>query len=314
MSGNIGLGVGGEFDAIRSLLQRWGPLAQGIGDDAAVLDVPRDERLVVTTDAAVERVHFRREWMTPEQIGWRAVAAAASDLAAMGAMPLGIVFALGIPSTWRTGIGALADGLGAACEAFAIPIVGGNLSAAGELSIVSTVVGSAPAPVARGGARPGDVVYVTGQLGGPGAALTALYGGTEPAPAHLERVLRPSPRLAEGRWLADRGARAMIDISDGLAADLGHLAAASAVRIVVSVDDVPVMSGVDPVAALGSGEEYELACALPADAQIDVNAFERAFGLSLTRIGRAEPGAAEVVLDREGTRVAPPRGHDHFSS
>ena len=308
------MGEGGEFDAIRLLLDRWGPRASGIGDDAAVLDVPLGERLVVTTDAAIEHVHFRREWMTSAQIAWRAVAAAASDVAAMGAFPLGIVFALGIPSAWRGELGALADGLGDACEQFGLPIIGGNLSAAGELSIVSTVMGRAAAPVPRSGARAGDVVYVTGRLGGPGAALAALLGGTEPIAAHRDRVVRPVPRIAEGRWLAQQGVRAMIDISDGLAADLGHLAAASSARIVVEVERVPLMPEVDPLAALRSGEEYELACVAPEKAAVDSGSFQRIFGLPLTRIGRVESGGTEVVLLHEGARVAPPRGHDHFSS
>lgn len=312
---NTAMGPGGEFDAIRALLDRWGPRARGIGDDAAVLDVPRGERLVVTTDAAIEYVHFQREWATPGEIGWRAVAAAASDIAAMGASPLGILFAIAVPVPWRDELGALGDGLGDACEQFGIPIVGGNLSDGGELSITSTVLGSAVAPVPRSGARVGDIVYVTGRLGGPRAALEALLAGREPAAAHRDRALRPVPRLAAGRWLAEHGARAMIDISDGLSADLAHLALASAARIVVEVDRVPLVPGVSALDALHSGEEYELACAVPADAAIDAEAFERELGLPLTRIGRVEAsGDGAIVLLQDGARVAPPAGHDHFSS
>lgn len=309
----MAMGAGREFDAIRELIAVWGERARGIGDDAAVLDAADGERIVVTTDAAVEGVHFRRDWMTPAEIGWRAAVAAASDLAAMGARPLGIVIAIGLPLRWRGELAALAGGIGAACERFGIPIVGGNLSAAGELSITCTVIGGAAKPVPRNGARPGDAVYVTGRLGGPLAALKALERGESPGTSVRERLVHPSPRIDEARWLAERGTHAMIDISDGLAADAGHLAAASEVRVVIQTERIPVFGGVDPLDAARGGEEYELLVSAP---ELDEGAeaqFERRFGIPLTRIGSVEAGPAEMVLLRGGVRVASPPGHDHLS-
>ena len=309
----MAMGAGREFDAIRELLGVWGERARGIGDDAAVLDAANGERIVVTTDAAVEGVHFRRDWMTPAEIGWRAAAAAASDIAAMAARPLGIVIAIGLPLRWRGELAALAEGIGAACERFGIPIVGGNLSAAGELSITCTVVGAAARPVSRDGARPGDALYVTGRLGGPLAALRALERGEAPGASARERLVHPSPRIDEARWLAERGAHAMIDISDGLAADAGHLAAASKARMVIQTERIPVFGDADPPHAARGGEEYELLVCAP---ELDEGAeaqFERRFGIPLTRIGRVEAGPAEAVLLRAGVRVASPPGHDHLS-
>ena len=309
----IALGAGHEFDAIRELLAVWGERARGIGDDAAVLEPTVEEHVIVTTDAAFEGVHFRRDWMTSQEIGWRAVAAAASDLAAMAARPLGIVLALAFPGRWRDELKEIAKGIGEACERFGIPIVGGNLSAAGELSITSTVIGAAERPVRRTGARAGDELYVTGRLGGPVAALAALGRGEVPDRSARERLVRPVPRLAEARWLGKHGVRAMIDISDGLVADAGHLAAASKVRLVIEAELIPVLGRLDPREASRGGEEYELLAAVSGlDAGAETE-FEQRFGMPLTRIGRVEAGPAEAVLLRAGSRVASPPGHDHLS-
>ena len=142
---HLAMGEGPEFDAIRRLLANWGSAASGIGDDAAVLDLPADERLVVSTDASIEGVHFRREWMSAEEVGARAAAAALSDLAAMGAMPRGLLLALGVPEGWRAELDALAQGVGAVASAAGCPIIGGNVSAASELSLTITVLGGARA-------------------------------------------------------------------------------------------------------------------------------------------------------------------------
>jgi len=147
------LGPGGEFDLIRELLARWGSRARGIGDDAAVIAVPAGERLVVSTDSSIEAVHFRRGWLTPREIGYRATAAALSDLAAMAATPLGILVALALPAAWRAEVGEIADGIGDAVDLCGVPIVGGDLTAATDLAITVTVMGTAIAPLARRCAR-----------------------------------------------------------------------------------------------------------------------------------------------------------------
>src|SRR4051812_2535956 len=182
-----------EFDAIRAMRERWGARAVGIGDDAAVLDVPRGDKLVVSVDAAVENRHFRRDQRTPRDIGYRAVTAALSDLAAMAARPLGVLVALTVPASWRDVLLDLADGIGDAVDAAHTTIRGGNLTDGVELSIVTTVLGSAFAPLSRAGARVGDTLYVTGQLGDASAR-------------------RRVARIAEACWLAERGATAAIDI------------------------------------------------------------------------------------------------------
>ena len=306
------LGPGPEFDAIREMLRRWGPRAGGIGDDAALLEVPAGQQLAVSTDSSVEDVHFRRGWLTAREIGYRASVAAISDLAAMGATPIGMVSAIAVPDDWRESLHDITDGIGEAAERFHTLIVGGNITRGARLTLTITVLGAVETPLPRSGVRPGDTLYVTGALGGSAAALRRLLAGEAAEPAHRARFARPVPRLAEARWLAAHGASAAIDISDGLAAELGHLAAASNVRISVRDSAVPVAPGASLDDALRSGEEYEL---LLAGRDIDVGAFEAEHDLTLTPIGSARalaPGE-EPGVDL-GDRVARERGHDHLSS
>ncbi len=305
----IPLGPGAEFDAIRRLLDRWGELARGIGDDAAVLSVPRGDALVASVDSAIEGQHFREEWLSPAEIGYRAVAAALSDLAAMAASPRGVLIALGVPPAWRDRLDDVADGIGEAVAATDTRILGGNLSAAGELSITTTVLGSVFVPLTRRGAKPGDRVYVTGHLGGVAAALSRL-GANQPAGAHRQRFAHPVPRIAEARWLADAGVSAAIDISDGLAADARHLATASGVALSLESARLPVAHGVDQTLAVQSGEEYELLVTAPH--ALDAKEFEARFRLPLTEIGSAVAGGAGDVhiVGMPHLHIA---GHDHFS-
>ena len=309
------LGPGPEFDAIREMLRRWGPRAAGIGDDAALLDVPAGQQLAVSTDSSVEDVHFRRGWLAPREIGYRATVAALSDLAAVGAAPLGLVSALAIPDAWRDFLHDLTDGIGEAAERYHTPIVGGNITRGAKLSLTITVLGAVERPLPRSGVRPGDTLYVTGELGASGAALDALMRGADPLPAHRERFARPTPRIAEARWLAAHGATAAIDISDGLLAELAHLAAASGVRVELDASRVPVARDVSRETVLRSGEEYEL---LVAGRAIDTVRFVAEHGVALTMIGRATARAEgeepSVSVIGEAGRVASARGHDHFSS
>jgi thiamine-monophosphate kinase len=310
------LGPGREFDAVRTLVARWGDLARGVGDDAAVLDVPAGERLVVSTDSSVEDVHFRRAWLTPAEIGWRAATGALSDLAAMAARPLAVVVALTLPPSWRDDLAALGDGLGEAVRAAGGVVAGGDLTAGRELSLTVTVLGSAAAPVGRAGARPGHALYVTGRLGGPLRALRAFERGEAPAAADRARFARPEARIAAARWLAARGASALVDVSDGLAADLAHVAAASGVRCLVDAERVPRVAGASAADALAGGEEYELACAAPAD--LDVAGCARATGVALTCVGRVaaarggRPAGVEL-RGAGGALVDLPPGHDHLT-
>ena len=308
------LGPGPEFDAIREMLRRWGPRARGIGDDAALIDVPTGEQLAVSTDSSVEDVHFRRGWLAPREIGYRATVAALSDLAAIGAAPLGLVSALAIPDDWRGALHELTDGIGEAAERYHTPIVGGNVTRGAKLSLTITVLGAVARPLPRSAVRPGDQLYVTGELGASGEALDALLRGASPRAEHRERFARPTPRIAEARWLATHGASAAIDVSDGLLAELAHLAAASGVRIELDAARVPVAKDVGRERALRSGEEYEL---VVAGRSLDTVKFAAEFGVALTLIGRASAlvgGAAPAVeIVGEGGRVASGPGHDHFS-
>jgi thiamine-monophosphate kinase len=305
---HVPLADGAEFDVVRTLLFEWGTRARGIGDDAAVLDVPAGERLVASTDASVEGAHFRRDWLSPEEIGSRAAAAALSDLAAMAATPLGMLLALGLPPAWRDDVREIARGIGAMAERCGCPIVGGNLSRATELSLTVTVLGSARRPLRRSGARAGDTLYVTGRLGGPGAALRALLSGTTPSRADMTRFASPVPRLREARWLAERGAHAAVDISDGLLGDAAHVARASGVTLEIDLAGVPRVEGVSPEDAAASGEEYELLVTTPA--AVDVRAFASRFGCDLTAIGRVKPFDGESI--RVDGRPVHRGGHDHF--
>lgn len=308
--GHQAMGPGREFALIRALVERWGPLAADIGDDAAVLPpVPPGASRVISTDACVEGVHFRPEWLSPAEVGARAVAAALSDLAAMGARPEFVLLALTLPPSWEAAVPALADGIGAVVAEAGARIIGGNCARGAAFALVTTVLGAAGRPVPRSGARPGDLVVVTGALGGPGEALRALLAGTEPGAWARARFARPVPRWREGLCLAQGGATAMIDISDGVVADAGHLAAASGVAVRLDPLRLPVGAGIAPDAALASGEEYELLATLPPERLAGVRAAWRGGDgalAPLTVVGVVEPGS--------GVRAdgAPPGGFDHF--
>lgn len=308
MSDETPLGPGAEFDAIRQMLARWGDRAVGIGNDAAVVRLPRGDSLVASVDASVEGQHFRRAWLSPREVGYRAVTAALSDLAAMAAKPVGVLLAMELPASWLADLSELADGIGEAVDAAGAHILGGNVSAGERLSITTTVLGSAFTMPTRRGAHAGDRVYVTGTFGAPGAALERLSRG-EPAGEYRERFARPRARLLESRWLATRGVTAAIDVSDGLVADLRHLAAASATRIEIDASRVPRAAGVTPEQALSSGEEYELIVTAPS--ALDADGFRREFGIPLTEVGAVAAGPAGVHV--RGARVADVTGWNHLS-
>jgi thiamine-monophosphate kinase len=315
MKKNLDLGPGPEFDVVRTMLSRWGALAHGVGDDGALLDVPAGSHLVVSTDTSVEDVHFRRAWLSAEEIAYRSAAAALSDLAAMGAAPLGMVIALTLTDAWRAQVVQLADGFAVASRDLGSPIIGGDLSEGSELSISVTVLGAVEHALMRSGARNGDTLWVTGRLGGPLLALRAWEGGTVPAPLHRDRFARPMARIREGQWLAANGATAAIDCSDGVAADATHIAAASGAHIVLDLDRLPLIQGATPGDGAESGEEYELVVTAPGT--LDARAFEREFGVPLTPIGHVESAGhagAGVETQNGGIRVPLPRGHRHFSS
>ncbi len=289
------------------------PAARGLLDDAAVLEVG-GETLVLTHDMLVEDVHFL-PGDPPADVAWKLVAVNLSDLAGKGARPLGALlgFTLG-DADWDR---AFADGLGAALAAFGMPLLGGDTVSAPLRALGLTAIGRAAGPVpSRGGARPGDLLWVSGTIGDAGAGLAALRQGID-APDLVERYRRPRPRLEAGERLAPR-VTAMMDVSDGLLLDAARMAAASGCAARLELDSVPLsgallaLRGEARLEAATAGDDYELLFAAGPDASVAILALAEEIGLPFSRIGRFEAGAGLSLTDR-GAPVPPPArlGFEH---
>ena len=316
----VPLGAGREFDRIRAIAAALGDDARELGDDCAMVE-PGPGSIVVSTDVSVQDVHFRRDWLTFEEIGWRAAAAALSDLAAEGAECVGVLAAVTAPrESAERDLVDLMRGIGAAARSVGGRVLGGDLSAGPAWSIAVTVVGRAGRPILRAGARAGDGLWVTGALGAARAALEAWRAGRVPSAAQRQAFAHPEPRIAAGRWLSQHGVTAMLDLSDGLGADAQHLAAASDVGLAIDLGRVPVSPAVGAAAgdepgavfAARGGEDYELLAALPPGfAETDAELLLRDCGVALTRIGSVVGGSG-VSLTLDGAPVHL-TGYDHFS-
>ncbi len=308
------LGGGSEFDRIRSVWRRLGDLAAPSGDDCAFVDLG-GVRLAVSSDLAIEGTHFLGGWLAPEELGWRAAAAGLSDLAAVAAAPVGILASVGISAERpEDELAEIMSGIAAAAGEVGAKVLGGDLVRSDVLVVDVMAIGRLDAdPVFRRGARPGDVLMVTGRLGGPGAAVAAWKSGREPDAAARARFAHPVPRVREAEWLRERGVTAMIDVSDGLGPDAGHLASASEVRVVVELDHLPVYDvEVSVEEAAVSGEEYELLITVPSSVASSLgDDFRARFDQSLTPVGRIETGAG-ISIERSDGSVDDIHGFAHF--
>jgi thiamine-monophosphate kinase len=310
----------------------------GIGDDTAVLAVPPGHRLLATTDLVIEDVHFRRASAAPADIGWKALAVNLSDIAAMGGTPRWALVALAVPAdTDVDAVDAFYAGMEDAAAPHGVTVVGGDTSASpGGWMVNVTLLGVHPSrPRLRSQARTGDMVAVTGALGTAAAGLFALEMGLDRArergvaPGRLVEItrahLRPRARVAEGRWLGQApGVHAMMDCSDGLATDLGHICRESGVGARVRLDKVPVAVAARETAdalgqdagqwAVGGGEDYELLLTCGADAADRLaTGLADATGTSLTIIGRIDGPNGEVVfVGPDDIPVTMPPGYEHF--
>jgi thiamine-monophosphate kinase len=290
----------------------------GIGDDAAVLDL--GDRALACVDLLIDGVHFRRSAGDMESVGHKAIAVNLSDIAAMGGEPVAALVALTLPHDGMgpDELGALYEGMEREAAAAGVSIAGGDMSAGPALALAVTLLGRLPAGarcLTRAGGRPGDLLFVTGPLGAAAAGLAIDEGRAPPsatpsAPALVRALRRPRARLAEGRALAAAGARAGIDISDGLALDAARLAAESGCAAQIDLERVPVADGVPEIAAaLGrdpaefaatGGEDYELLVALgPGEA----GSVAGSAALELHRVGHLQRGEGCTVA-REGVPVA----------
>jgi len=286
----------------RIAIPRGSGVILGIGDDCAIFR-PRGatEDLLFTTDLLIEGVHFERSTHAPAQVGHKALARGLSDIAAMGGSPRFCLVSLAVPDTaGRAWVNQFYTGLLKLAKRTGTVLAGGDLARAQGVMCDIVVAGSVPRGRAlrRDGARAGDLIYVSGRLGGSALGLETRRGRA------WRRHLSPEPRLALGEYLRELGATAAMDISDGLSLDLRRLAQAS--RVCAEIEMPPVFPGATTEQALHGGEDYELLFTVPAGTQVP-DQFENK---ALTRIGRILRGPASRVL--LGGRPLPPLGYDHF--
>ncbi len=316
----------GEFGLIARIAEAVGAgqesVVVGIGDDAAVLEAPRAGYLLVTTDACLEGQHFRRQWLTASQIGWRATAAALSDIVAMGGEALAVFVSAGLPPTEEADFAEqLLSAVHEAATEHGAALAGGDTFASPHgICLDVVVLGQAQQPWLRSTAEPGDVLLVTGTLGEAAAALHLLEDGTVQnadglPPALHQRFARPIPRFAVAQCLQQLSQPpCAIDISDGLVQDAAHIAEASGVALTIQASRLPIAEACRQVAtedsadalrwALTGGEEYELLLAVV-----------EAEGVKLTEIGFVAAGTGVTVLDADGNEIELDRaGWDHFAS
>ncbi len=298
----------------------------GIGDDCAVLRLPPGRESLVTTDFSLEGIHFRRDWHPPASVGHRCLARGLSDVAAMGGDPLAAFLSLALPRDLpQAWVGKFLTGLIGLAERFGVTLAGGDTAESpnGILADI-VVVGTVPKgkAILRSGARPGDRIYVSGELGGSAAALQWIRSQRttkEPKrklnPAQYPRHFFPEPRIKLGRMLREKGlASAMIDTSDGLSTDLTHICEESGVGAEVEAEAIPrarvgkPLHAVDLELALHGGEDYELLFTAPQNRTIP----SRIAGVPITQIGRITRTRKVLLINDGAGRKLEPRGWEHF--
>ncbi|WP_298596191.1 thiamine-phosphate kinase [Zoogloea sp.] len=296
-----------------------------VGDDAALIRPSAGMQLAISTDMLVAGTHFFPD-TAPEDLGWKTLAVNVSDLAAMGAAPRWVVLAASLPAPDEAWIAAFAKGFFACSEAFGIDVIGGDTTR-GPLNLCPTIFGEVPVgrAITRAGARPGDDLWVSGTPGRAALGLAQLRGEAELADGHradcLAALHRPQPRVALG--LALRGlANSMLDVSDGLLGDLGHILEQSTVGAVISESALPLaaLQAACADAALAfractaGGDDYELLFTAPAARRTEVEALALQLGLPLHRIGTITPASQGLRLQGHDGQLHPlaARGYDHF--
>jgi thiamine-monophosphate kinase len=299
------LGEGGLIQRIRGQFQDSG-VVLGIGDDTAVLDIPEGHSVLFCSDLLAEDTHFICGLHPADSVGYKAVAVNVSDIGAMGGVPMHFVISLAAPGDLDTEwVDGFYSGVARACREFKVTLVGGDSSTAKSIFVDVAMVGRVKKgrAVRRSGAKPGDKIYVTGELGGSARGLQLLRSGVRDDPA-LNRHLYPQPRHLIGAAVAPE-AHSMIDVSDGLSTDLGHILTESKVSARIYKDKIPAAPGSSEADILHGGEEYELI--LTSAANLD--------GFPLTRIGEIIPstGKQEIFLvDGASESVLEPKGWQHF--
>lgn len=292
-------------------------IVRGIGDDCAILQLQPGLQLLVTTDLCVEDTHFRREWHSARSVGHRCLARGLSDIAAMGGEPVASFLSLAVPPALsQKWMDEFLRGFLRLARRFKVPLAGGDSSSAPKITADIVLLGAAPAGEAllRSSARPGDHIYVTGDLGSS-AAILKLFRARKKAPAGAARKhFYPVPRIEIGRWLRGKElASAMIDVSDGLSVDLAHVCQESGVSAVVESDAVPIAKGATLDLALHGGEDYELLFTTRPGTKLP----PKIAGVSITMIGKIQagpPGRFPVrIQDRFGhTKPLRQAGWQHF--
>ena len=318
------LGEFGLIERIRRTVPTGTGVHLGIGDDAAWVE-NKSASCLITSDLLVEGVHFDRRWTSPYALGYKALAVNLSDIAAMGGLPAYLILSVGIPSSFRSEeVLEIYRGIRSLASKTAVSIIGGDTSAAEKLFISACLIGHAPVrPVPRSGAKVGHDLYVTGTLGDSALALKLLKKPNgHPGTYLLSRHNRPVPRLRAGALLARRRlAKAMIDVSDGLVQDLGHICKLSGVGAIVYEERLPLSRAYRALTredgtshALTGGEDYELLfCARRRD-RARLQQIQTILDVPITRIGECVPATQGIkVLDSRRRPVAiRNKGHDHF--